>query len=392
MKKFACLVMGLIILLSFGAVANAETNTGNYRIGIVTESATQSDDDLLGAEMFRDAVGEDRVTLVQLPENFVDAYDQVVQIIVGLADDPLIRAIVVNQAVPGTAEAFQKIHQSRPDVLCLAGEPLESLEDIGEAADLVCALDFVSRGYLIVRTAHELGCDTFVHISFPRHMSGGTASRRAAIMQQACLDLGMRFFQETAPDPLEVGQEQAQAYVRDEVAEWLEDYGGKTAFFCTNDAHTEPLIERLLALGGYFIEADLPSPRLGYLGALGLTLSQEDDSLKTVEAAIVAKGGAGRFGTWAYSFGTTVTAGLAQHAMNVIDGVSTLDSVEDLSSALSIYSPGADWNGAAYCDVQNGVNMNNIILVYQDTYIMGDPGFYTKSTEIEVPDKYALED
>ena len=76
--------------------------------------------------------------------------------------------------------------------------------------------------------------------------------------------------------------------------------------------HTEPLLKQLLEYGGYFIEADLPSPLMGYPGALGLDLTEEagdfDKILKKVESAIVEKGGAGRFGTWAYSYGYTVSA------------------------------------------------------------------------------------
>ena len=32
--------------------------------------------------------------------------------------------------------------------------------------------------------------------------------------------------------------------------------------------------------------------------------------------------------------------------------------------------------------------MDNVFLVYQDTYIMGDPGYYMGSTGVEVPEKY----
>lgn len=389
MKKRGFLfVMALVISLIGVTGAGAEA----YRIGIVTESAEQSSDDRLGAEAFLAKYGEDRVTLAQLPVNFTEERETVIQTITALADDPLIRAVVVNQAVPGTAEAFERIHQARPEVLCLAGEPHENLSVISSAASLVCAADFVSRGYLMVRTAHELGCDNFVHISFPRHMQGGSASRRVAIMQQACLDMGMRFYYETAPDPLEVGKEAAQAYIWNEVPEWIADYGVKTAFFCTNDAHTEPLIEQLLTLGGYFVEADLPSPLLGYPGALGLELTAGDNALEAVEAAIVKQGGVGRFGTWKYSYGATLSAGMAQHAMNVIDGVSQLKSMEDVAKALADFSPEADWNGAVYTDAQTGESISNLMLVYQDTYIMGDPGSYMKSTDVAIPEKYVLED
>ena len=366
---------------------------GDYHIGIVTGSVSQSEDDRRGAEAFQAKYGEDRVTLAIYPDNFTEELETTIQTIVNLSDDPDMKAIIVNQAIPGTTEAFRQIKERRPDILCIAGESHEDLPEIGSAADLVCNNDFVARGYLIIRTAHELGCDTFVHISFPRHMSYETMSRRVAIMKAACEEFGMKFEMETAPDPTtDVGVPGAQAYILEHVPEWVEKYGTNSAYFCTNDAHTEPLLKQLLEYGGYFIEADLPSPLMGYPGALGLDLTEEagdfEAILAKVESAIVEKGGAGRFGTWAYSYGYTVSAGLAQHAMNVIDGVSELDNIDDIAKAYQEFSPKAEWNGSNYTNADTGVKLDNVFLVYQDTYIMGDPGYYMGSTQIEVPEKY----
>ncbi len=365
----------------------------NFKIGIVTGSVSQSEDDRRGAEAFQAKYGEENVVLAIYPDNFTEELETTIQTIVNLSDDPDMKAIIVNQAVPGTTEAFRQIKEKRPDILCLAGESHEDLPEIGSAADLVCNNDFVARGYLIIRTAHELGCDTFVHISFPRHMAYETMSRRVAIMQAACEEFGMNFVLETAPDPTsDVGVAGAQAYILEKVPEWVEKYGQKAAYFCTNDAHTEPLLKQLLEYGGYFIEADLPSPLMGYPGALGIDLTAEagdfEKILAKVEAAVVEKGGAGRFGTWAYSYGYTVSAGLAQHAYNVITGVSELCDIDDIAKAYGEFSPGAEWNGSNYTNADTGVKADNTFLVYQDTYIMGNPGYYMGSTKIEVPEKY----
>ena len=373
--------------------ADAPAAEGDYHIGIVTGSVSQSEDDRRGAEAFQAMYGEDRVTLAIYPDNFTEELETTIQTIVNLSDDPEMKAIIVNQAIPGTTEAFRQIKERRPDILCIAGESHEDLPEIGSAADLVCNNDFVARGYLIIRTAHELGCDTFVHISFPRHLSYETMSRRVAIMKAACEEFGMKFEMETAPDPTtDVGVPGAQAYILEHVPEWVEKYGTNSAYFCTNDAHTEPLLKQLLEYGGYFIEADLPSPLMGYPGALGLDLTEEagdfEKILAKVESAINEKGGAGRFGTWAYSYGYTVSAGLAQHAMNVIDGVSELDDIDDIAAAYQVFSPKAEWNGSNYTNADTGVKLDNVFLVYQDTYIMGDPGYYMGSTQIEVPEKY----
>ena len=413
MKKFLSMLLTLAMLFALVACGNnsgnvAGNNAGNeggntaddgeaetptYHIGIVTGTVSQSEDDRRGAEAFQAMYGEDVVTLATYPDNFTEELETTIQTIVNLSDDPDMKAIIVNQAVPGTTEAFRQIKERRPDILCIAGESHEDLPEIGSAADLVCNNDFVARGYLIIRTAHELGCDTFVHISFPRHMAYETMSRRAAIMEAACEEFGMTFAQETAPDPTsDVGIPGAQAYILEQVPVWVEKYGENAAYFCTNDAHTEPLLKQLFEYGGCFIEADLPSPLMGYPGALGLDLTEEagdfEAILAKVESAVVEAGGAGRFGTWAYSYGYTTSAGLAQHAMNVINGESDLTDIDDIAKAYEVFSPGAEWNGSSYTNATTGVKSDNTFLVYQDTYIMGDPGHYMGSTQVEVPEKY----
>ena len=317
----------------------ADTKTeGNVHIGIVTGSVSQSEDDRRGAEAFQALYGEDMVKLAIYPDNFTEELETTIQTIVNLADDADMKAIIVNQSVPGTTEAFRKIKEIRPDILCIAGEAHEDLLEIGSAADLVCNNDFVARGYLIIRTAHELGCDTFVHISFPRHLAYETMSRRIAVMKAACEEFGMKFVMETAPDPTsDVGVAGAQAYILEKVPEWSKTYGEKAAYFCTNDAHTEPLLKQLLQYGGYFIEA---------------------------------------------------TAGLAQHALNVINGESELCDIDDIAKAYHEFSPEASWNGSNYTNATTGVKADNTFLVYQDTYIMGDPGWFMGSTSVEVPEKY----
>ncbi len=399
MKKVVSLLLALIMALSLVACGEKKgetddnTDTVPYKIGIVTGSVSQSEDDRRGAEAFQKEYGEDMVQLAIYPDNFTEETETTIQSIVNLSADPLMKAIIVNQAVPGTTEAFRKIKETRPDIICIAGESHEDLPEIGSAADLVTNNDFVSRGYLIIRTAHELGCDTFVHISFPRHMSYETMSRRVAIMQAACEEFGMKFVLETAPDPTsDVGVSGAQAYILEQVPAWVEKYGQNAAYFCTNDAHTEPLLKRLLECGGYFIEADLPSPLMGYPGALGLDLTEEagdfEKILTKVESAIVEKGGADHFGTWAYSYGYTLSAGLALHAKNVLDGKSELKDMDDVAAALQVYSPKAAWNGASYTNATTGAKSENVFLIYQDTYIMGDPGHFMGNATVEIPEKY----
>ena len=81
--------------------------------------------------------GEEMVKLAIYPDNFTEELETTIQTIVNLSDDPDMKAIIVNQGVPGTTEAFRQIKERRPDIICIAGESHEDLPEIGSAADLV---------------------------------------------------------------------------------------------------------------------------------------------------------------------------------------------------------------------------------------------------------------
>jgi hypothetical protein len=383
-----------VALVLFGANAFAQAKA-TFHIGVVTGTVSQSEDDLRGAEQLIKEHGTVKaggmIQHITYPDDFMSQQETFISSVVSLADDPLMKAIIINQAVPGSTEAFKRVRAKRPEILLIAGEAHEDPLVIESAADLVTNADYVSRGYTIIWAAKELGAKTFVHISFPRHMSYEPLGRRRAIMEQACKDLGLTFAFETAPDPTsDVQVAGAQQFVLEKVPQWVQKYGKNTAFFCTNDAHTEPLLKQLLAYGGIFVEADLPSPLMGYPGALGIDLSAEAGNfpaiLKKVEKAVVDKGGAGRFGTWAYSLGFTTTAGLGEFAIQVINGKAKKDSLKDVFAAYGKYTPGAKWVGAYNIDMATGVRARNHILVYQDTYVFGK-GFLP-TTKQKVAEKY----
>ena len=386
-------------LLFFAAVLFA---AAPYHIGIVTGTVSQSEDDLRGAEALIAEYGAVSnggiIRHVTYPDNFMDEQETTISIIRGLIDDPLIKAVIVNQGIPGTTEAFRQIKEQRPDVLCFVGVSQEEPYQIASVADLILVDDFVSRGYLMMKEAYELGCKNFIHISFPRHLAMEKVQRRIAIMKATCEELGMNFISLSAPDPTsDVGVAGAQQYILENTPEWIKQYGTDSAFFCTNAAHTDPLIRQVMAYGAYFIESELPSPLLGYPGALDLDLSAEAGDfnaiLNKLESRVIELGGANRFGTWVYSFGYSVSAGLGQLAIDTIEAELAgkqpypYNSIRSVRKALGKYTPGADWNGSYYIEPNTGVSYRNYVLVYQDTYIMGGRG-YMHNTDLEIPEKY----
>ncbi|MDR1020439.1 MAG: DUF3798 domain-containing protein [Synergistaceae bacterium] len=373
----------------------AETAAAPFHIGVATLTVSQAEDTYRGAEnlikLYGNVADGGMIRHVTMPDSFMSEMETTISQIVGLADDPLVKVVVVDDAIPGTTEAFRRIKESRSDVICLAGEPQEDPGVIGAVADLAIYADNVARGYLIINTAKQLGAEKFVHISFPRHMGYELLARRRAIMEQACKDLGMEFIFETAPDPTsDVGIPGAQQFILEKVPTWVDQYGKNTAFFATNDAQTEPLLVQVAKTGALFVEPDLPSPLMGYPGAFGIDLKDEAGDwpaiLKKVEEAVAAAGGSERMGTWAFSYGWSTTCALAEYGKSIVEGNATLGNLDDLWAAYAKFTPGANWNGSVYADPNSGATMDNLVLVYQDTYIFGK-GFMN-TTSVEIPEKY----
>jgi len=394
------LAIGLSLILTFGMIGCAKktptvAEAKKMHIGIVTGTVSQGEDEIRGAEAmikkYGDAAKGGMIKHVTYPDNFMAEQETTIAQITGLADDEDMKVIVVNQAIPGTVAAFKQIRETRPDILLLANSSQEDTAMIEAAADLVVDPDNVNRGYLMILAAKKMGAKTFVHISFPRHMSIELLSLRRNIMEQACKDLGVKFVFETAPDPMsDVGVPGAQQFILEKMPAWVEKYGKDTAFFCTNDAQTEPLLKRVAELGAIFVEPDLPSPIMGYPGAFGIDLKAEagnwPEILKKVEKTVVAKGGSGRMGTWAFSYGFTATEGLVEYGKNVAEGTMKKGNLADVLKAFGAYTPGAEWNGSLYTDRVSSKEIPNHVMVYQDTYVFGK-GYIGNSKEV-VPDKY----
>ena len=388
MKKF---LMGIFMaLLSVFAFAEAD-----YHIGIVTGTVSQSEDTARGAETaiarYGAAEKGGKIVHITYPDNFMQEMETTISQIASLADDPKMKAVIMGEGVPGTVEAYRRIREKRPDILLLTNSAHEDPEMVAEVVDLALETDIVARGHLIVLAAKQLGADKFMHISFPRHLSYEIISRRRNIMKETAKDLGMEFIDMSAPDPVsDVGVAGAQQFILEQVPNWLEKYGQNTAFFATNNSHTEPLLKRIAEKGGYFIEADLPSPTMGYPGALGIKFDESEKGnwqaiLKKVEKSVIDANGAGRMGTWAYSYSFTGVLSLTDHAMNVIEGKCEMLDFDAFIETLKANTPGAGWNGSYYIGV-DGVEKENFLMIYQDTYILGKG--YLHMTDIEVPEKY----
>lgn len=390
MRIMPVAVLAVLCGVFAGSSGEAASSAG-YRVGIVTSTVSQSEDSARGAEYilrkYGDASSGGKIKYITYPDNFSSEIETTIAQIAGLADDPLIKAVVVCEAVPGTTEAFRRIKEARPDIVCLAGEAQEDPSMIAAAADLSLSQDFVTMGYIMIQAAHKLGAKTYVHASFPRHMSYELLARRRAIMEATCRELGIRFVFESTPDPTsDVGVAGAQQYLLEKVPSWVEQYGKNTAFFTTANAQVEPMLRQIARSGGLYVQAD--SPLQGFPGAFGLDLSKERGDfpaiLKKIEAAVSELGASGRLVTWPYPSGFGITAALGEYAVRLNEGSAKLGDTRQLIEAMNAVTPGVKWNASPYTDVGSGARLNNFILAYQDSYRLGVGAMHMD--EIKIPE------
>lgn len=394
MKRVLILVLAVFcVCISFASLVSAAE--APFHIGVMTATVSQSEDDLRGAQAliakYGDVTKGGMIRHITYPDNFTTEIETTISQLVGLADDPKMKAIVVVQSPEGTTEAFRRIREKRPDILLLTGSPLEDPSVISKVADVCVDVDKIRFGYLIIAAVKKMGADTFMHISFPRHMSYEMLARRAAVMKIACEDMGIKYVAETAPDPTtDVGVAGTQQYLLEKVPAWLEKYGKNTALFSTNSAHHEPMIKRIVDLkAGYYAFGDMPSTIKGFPGALNLDLTAEKGNwtaiLKKLDDAAAKAGVNGRLGTWKYSIGYIHPLGLGELAKRVVEKKAKIRSSKDMVAAYEAYTPGTKWGIGEYVEAATGAKIRNFFMLYQAPYVLGKG--YIDLSDVKVPDK-----
>lgn len=310
MKKLLVILMILIMVFPAAACAKEEEmNLGTsgvklgFKIGVVTGTVSQGEEEYRAAEAVKAKYG-DQVILQTYPDKFMDEQETTISNILSIANDPDVKAIVICQAVPGTSAAIDKVREIRDDVLIVAAVPGEAPDTIAPKADVVLQGDELGMGVTIIEQAKKLGAKTFVHYSFPRHMSYPLLAARRDIFKAECEKLGIAFVDATAPDPTgDAGVPGAQQFILEDVPRKIDEYGEDTCFFSTNCAMQEPLIKSSLENGGILAQQCCPSPYHGYPGALGIDIPTEKQGdvayvIDQISAKIAEKGGTGRFSTW----------------------------------------------------------------------------------------------
>ena len=286
------------------AASTQPTRAINFKIGVMTGTVSQGEDEFRAGQMIIAKYGADHVKHVTYPDNFMQEQETVISQLVGLASDPDVKVIVMGQAVPGAIPGLRKIREKRPDIKVAFVTPQDDPALVNNEVDICVQPDELARGRTIVDVAKKMGVTDFVHYSFPRHMSQELIARRFDIMKTACAQNGINIHFVTAPDPMgEGGLNATQQFVMEDVPRELKKYGKRTAFFSTNCGMMDPMIKSVLTNGGYIPEQCCPSPTHGYPTALGIPIPPEKagdmEYISSENRRVIAEHGmSGHFATW----------------------------------------------------------------------------------------------
>ncbi len=312
-----------------GATPTEAAKVANWKIGIMTGTVSQNEEDYRAAQEVLAKYGEEHVVVMTYPDKFMDEQETTISNVVNMASDPDMKAIIFIQAVPGAAAALEQARVINPELLLIAGTPGEDPGVIAAKADMVLNLDELSMGTTIIDQAKKQGAKVFVHYSFPRHMSYPLLSARRDLFKANCEKLGLKFVDATAPDPTgDAGVSGAQQFILEDVPRMVAAHGKDTAFFSTNCGMQTPLIKATLDAGGIFPQPCCPSPYHGFPSALGIEIPEDKKGdipfvIEQITAKIAEKGGAGRFSTWSVPVGMMFIVGSCDYAADYAQGLTT---------------------------------------------------------------------
>ncbi|NLY21167.1 MAG: DUF3798 domain-containing protein [Tissierellia bacterium] len=296
-----------------------------YKIGIMTGTVSQGEEEYRAGEKLVNDYG-DRVIHVTYPDTFSKEPETTISNIKSMAADPEVKAIIVCQAVNGVTPAFEEVRAMRDDILLIAGAPHEDPDIIAGAADLSLDINQLMRGEAIAQTAKDMGAETFVHYSFPRHMQMELLAARRTQLKEACEALGITFVEVDAPDPTsDAGTSGTQQFILEDIPRQVAEYGKDTAFFGTNCGMQEAMIKAIVSEGAIYPEQCCPSPYHAYPGALGIPIPEDKagdiDYLHEQNAAKLAeKGVSGRFGTWVQPANVSIINAGFEYAKDYAEG------------------------------------------------------------------------
>jgi hypothetical protein len=292
----------------------------------MTGTVAQNEEEFRMAERMQAKYGKDMILHQTYPTNFTQEQETIITNMMTMASDPDVKALILVQAVAGTAAAVDKVRALRPDMFIIMGTPGEDPDLIATKADIVLQTNTPAMGPLIIQQAHAMGAKKFVHYSFPRHMSNAMIAARHDLMKAECEKLGIQFIFRDAPDPMgEGGVPGTQQFIMEDVPRAIAEYGKETAFFGTNCAMMEQMIRQVVAGGALFPVQCCPSPYHALPAALQITIPDDKKGdiayiIAQIKDKLKAAGMEKRVSTWPAPVNMMYIEAGTEYAIQYLEG------------------------------------------------------------------------
>ena len=156
MKRLVTLLLALVMVFSLVACGGSseKASSADYKIGIITGTVSQGEEEYQAAQNLKAKYG-DKVVTATYPDNFSTETEQTIATVTNMAADPDVKAIVFVQAVPGAAAAINKVKETRDDILFVTGVCAEDPAVIAAAADICMLVDEISMGNTIIEKTYS---------------------------------------------------------------------------------------------------------------------------------------------------------------------------------------------------------------------------------------------
>lgn len=352
MKKAVCFLLAAILTVSLagcGSASGSDAESASAgKVAILTSTVSQGEENYQGAMLMKEEYG-DRVIVATYPDNFAKEVETTISDVLNLVSDPDVKALVFDQSITGATAAIKKALEINPDLLVLFTTPGEDPSMQAEVADIILCCDEIEGvGNMLPAQAAKLGAKTFIHYSFPRHMSMVAIAARHDLLKANCEALGITFVDVTAPDPQgDAGFSGTQQFILEDVPREIEKYGKDTAFYATNTTMQEPLIKAVCEGGAIFPQSCGESPLDGFPNALGIQIPEDKASdipyiIGEIQKSVAAYGMTGRISTWPVAVNMAMIEACTDYAIDWIDSGMPDDGRCDMEKMTACLNEAAD--------------------------------------------------
>ena len=353
--------------------SSPEPAAANYKIGIITGTASQGDEEITQANKMKEKY-PDMIVTATYPDNFTTEPEPFISTGVPRPSAPDEKAFVWCQATPGALAAINKVKETRPDMLFIVGTPGEDPGVIAPVADIVFQTDEPGCGITIPAQAAKQGAKTLIHYSFPRHMSYALIVARHENLKKYCAENNIELVDVTAPDPTgDSGITGAQQFIMEDVPRQVATYGKDTSFFTTNCGMQEPLIRKVFEEGAIYTLQCCPSPFHAYPAALNIDMAGHEADVAYIMEQLGKKADEynmhGRASTWGVPCNMLFIDAGVEYAKKVLDG-QTSGVVDDkvirdtIAECAGHFTQGMEMTLTNY--EENGKTFENHYLVMAD--------------------------